>query len=352
MSKKKRLTKAQKRRKKIKVFILEVVILIIVLIALFLFMKISKINRQDIGEVDTNELDQETLDRLNGYTDIALFGLDNRTNGDTNKGRSDVIIIASINNDTDEVKMVSVYRDTYLNQTNDSYNKANAAYGSGGAETAIEMLNKNLDLNIQDYATVDFRAVANCVDAVGGVEIELSDKEANDMTGYIEEVAEMTGKQANYLSAGGVYTLDGVQAVAYSRLRTTAGSDYKRTERQREVIGKIVEKAKGSDLGTLNKLADELLPDISTNLSYKSMLSLVTQVFAYEMGESTGFPFDKTTRDLSCGDTVIPADLETNVVKLHQFLYGVETYMPSATVTEYSDEIKNLTGVTASDADQ
>jgi anionic cell wall polymer biosynthesis LytR-Cps2A-Psr (LCP) family protein len=209
------------------------------------------------------------------------------------------------------------------------------------------MLNKNLDLNITDYVTVDFNAVVECVDLLGGVVIpEVSDEEAVLMYGYMDEINKLTKHSSKYLSSGGTNVLmDGVQACAYARIRYTAGDDYRRTERQRTVLAAMVEKAQKSDIKTINSLINEVFGDIQTSFSNTDLISLATQIFNYSLGETTGFPFEKTSVKLgSKGSVVVPCDLESNVIQLHQFLYDDEDYEPSTTVKNNSAQIINDTG--------
>ena len=177
---KKKLTRSQKRRKKRKtILIIEVIVLLLLLAALFLWLKVGLINWDDLKDLKTNDLDEETQELLDDYTTIALFGVDNRSNGNYDTGNSDSIMICSINNNTKEVKLVSVYRDTCLDVDGDeTFRKCNYAYNHGGPQAAIEMLNRNLDLNIQKYVSVDFYALAEAVDALGGIELDITDEEA------------------------------------------------------------------------------------------------------------------------------------------------------------------------------
>ena len=256
------------------------------------------------------------------------------------------IIIASINNDTKEVKLVSVYRDSYLDVGSGSFQKCNAAYALGGPEQAISMLNVNLDLDIQNYVTVDFNAIVECVDLLGGVEIEITDDEAVLMTGYIKEINKLTKNKAEYLTKGGTYNLNGVQACAYARIRYGGGDDYRRTERQRTVLTAMVKKAQKSDLVTVNKLINQVCGDIQTSFSNTELIALASQVFSYSIGESTGFPFTKATKVMSkkIGDVVVPCDLCTNVVQLHEFMFDDTDYQVSETVSKNSAKIISDTG--------
>lgn len=339
----------KKKQRKIMLVAVEVLVLIILAIALFIVVKLSKIQKDTTFKeenIEVNEgLSEESKEIMESYTTIALFGLDNRSNGNLSSGNSDVIMIASINDKTHEVKLVSVYRDSYLDIGNDTYRKCNAAYANGGPEQAITMLNKNLDLNITDYVTVDFNAVVECVDLLGGVELFITDEEAVLMQGYMDEISKLTKKKSEYLPGGGTYVLDGVQACAYARIRYTAGDDYKRAERQRTVLAAMVDKAQRSDLKTINSLIDEVFGDIKTSFTNTDLIALAAQVFNYSLGETAGFPYEKNTINLgSKGSVVVPCDLASNVTQLHVFLYDDQDYTPTETVKSNSEKIINDTG--------
>ena len=278
---------------------------------------------------------------LKDYTNIALFGLDTRE-GNLERANSDTIIIASINNKTREIKMVSVYRDTYLYIGGDMYRKANAAYANGGPEWAVTMLNTNLDLDITEYVSVDFDALVDLIDAIGGLEITVDEEEYQLVNGYCVETSQVTGKSYEELPGAGTYLMNGVQAVAYTRIRYTAGNYFKRTERQREVIGKILSKAKTLSLDKLYSVAHDIFPKILTSFSESEVLKLGLNVLTCDFTESCGFPFAHKTSASSYNE--IPVTLESNVKELHQYLFGVEDYQPSSTVTERSQYIIAETG--------
>ena len=275
-----------------------------------------------------------------GYTNVALFGIDSRS-GELEKGtRTDCLIVASLNNETKEVKMISVYRDTVLDIEDNYLQKCNAAYAFGGPAQAINMLNKNLDLNIQDYATVDFAAIANAIDMLGGLEIEVKPEEVKPLNKFVRETARVAGKEAHTISSPGLQLLDGVQATTYARIRSTAGGDFTRTERQRLVIEKIVEKAQKSDFATINKIIDEVLPTIKTSFTAAEILHYAKDFMKYDIVDSSGFPFEKTTATISgLGSIVIPVTLTDNVIQLHEYLYDTVDYEPSAAVTSINDAI-------------
>lgn len=348
-SNRKAAMRKKKNQRKIALVVVEILVLLILAVALYVVVKFSKIEKDtsfNAESVEVNEgLSQESQDIMDNYTTVAMFGLDNRSNGNLSKGNSDVIMIASINNDTHEVKLVSVYRDSYLDIGNNTYRKCNSAYAHGGPEQAVSMLNTNLDLNITDYVTVDFNAVVECVDLLGGVEVTVTDEEAVLMYGYMDEINKLTKHKSEYLPGAGTYNMDGVQACAFARIRYTAGDDYKRAERQRTVLAAMVEKAQRSDLKTINKLIDQVFGDIKTSYSNADLIALAAQVFNYKLGETAGFPFEKNTITLgSKGSVVVPCDLISNVTQLHVFLYGDEEYVPTDTVKENSAKITNDTG--------
>lgn len=339
----------KKQKAKIFLVIVELLILIILAVVLYGFSKLNRIERSEsnlMNQVEVNDdIKQEVLEATEGFRTIALFGLDNRSNGKLSSGNSDVIIIVTINNETQEVKMCSVYRDTYLDTGGGKFRKCNAAFAKGGPQAAISMLNKNLDLNISDYVTVDFNAVVECVDLLGGIELTITDEEAHYMIGYVKELNELTGNKSEVPNAGGTYVLDGVQATAYARIRYTAGNDYKRAERQRTVIAKMVEKVQQSDLKTLNSMIDVMFDDIETSFSNKDLLALAAKIFDYELSGSVGFPFVKKEVELgSKGQIVAPDTLEENVKELHKFLYNNEEYVPSSTVRANSMKIESDIG--------
>ena len=351
LKKKKKISKRQKQRRKLLVFGVEVLCLLLLLGILYVWSLWSKISVDPEftdSEAGINEdLGDDTLLKLEGYTNIALFGLDNRTEGTYDQGLSDVIMIASINNETKEVKLLSVYRDTYLNIGKGKYNKANSAYLNGGAKQAVQMLNTNLDLNIKEYACVDWMAVTEAVDALGGVTIDVTEQEIKWINAGVWEMNSKLGTNSSFVEEAGKLRLDGVQATSYARIRKTAGNDFKRSSRQRIVFEAMLPEAKKADISTLLKICNSCFDDISTSLSLDEIIGLVRHVKEYKIAATTGFPFTMTTEKLSgSGDTVIPIDMKSNVSQLHEFLFDEVGYQPSKTVQAIHDAIIQKTGVT------
>ena len=342
MSKKER---AKKQRRRIIIFVVEIIVLLVAVFFLYGVMsgtKSGKVNldEKDIIINDTVKEAQETT--MKGYRNIALFGVDSTTGALTKNTRSDTIMIASINQDTGECKLVSVYRDTYLNLSNDSYNKCNSAYAKGGPEQAISMLNKNLDLNITDFVTVGFAGLTDTIDALGGVYIDVDDAEINHLNNYQLCIAEDLKRSYTPVTSTGYQLLDGLQATGYCRIRYTAGDDFKRAERQREVLSAVADQAKKASLPKLTETANAVFSEVYTSLDLSEIVDMLGNVSTYYISETAGFP-DESMRATgtigSKGSCVIPTNLEENVKWLHQFLFDDSSYEPSATVQRCSEQI-------------
>lgn len=352
------MSKPRKKRRKV-LFILEIIVLLLFIGGLYVYGQISaKLDKIDIQETDLQEQDIVTNDQapqMTGYTTYALFGLDHRSrNEKLNTENSDTIIVASINNDTKAVKLVSVYRDTLLNVKDDTYSKANAAYALGGPAQAVNMLNTNLDLNITDYVSIDFDALVTVVDCLGGLDITLSYAEIVHMNNYCVETAEETGKSYTPVELPepkpedqeaivGTYHLNGVQATSYCRIRYTASLDMGRTERQRRVIQMIVDKAKKAGLSTIFDIMDQVFPMVKTSVSKTEILKLIPAMIGYCIDETTGFPQDYKFATVK-GSVIVPTTLDSNVLKLHQFLYGNTNYTPTQDVLNKSAQIAAIVG--------
>lgn len=288
----------------------------------------NKLSNMDYMEIDESsiEVNSGVDESLKNYRNIALFGVDSRDNSFSNT-RSDCIIIVSINKKTNDVKLTSVYRDTYVNIDGHGLDKITHAYAYGGPKLAMSTLNKNLDLNITEFITVNFETVKTVVDSIGGVRIKVTDAESTQISG---------------LSSGGTYTLDGAQALAYSRIRKI-DSDYQRTERMRTVIEAVFTKVKSLGVSELSDFVDTILPLISTNLSSNEIISMIPSVPFYNIKDSEGWPYDVQgySSDAWYG---VPVTLESNVKELHSKLFGNDNYTPTDTVQEISDDIINETG--------
>jgi len=310
------------------------------------------ISRPEVDEsvIENKNISLKKIQEMEeGYWTIAVFGVDGRSASDlVSKGlNSDVIIIVNISQATGEIRMCSVFRDTYLNiSDSDSYRKINAAYANGGPEQALAALNKNLDLNIKHYVTFNWKAVADGINILGGIDdIDISKAELYYINAFITETVEVTKIGSYQLKSTGPQHLDGVQAVAYGRLRLM-DSDFARTERQKRVIKAAFEKAKQSSFSVLNNIMVVCFPEVATNINFNTVVAMAQDITKYSIGATGGFPWQRSASAIaSVGDVVVPATLESNVRKLHEFLFDDTGYEPSDAVKRYSATISEKTGI-------
>ena len=342
--------KEPKKRKGLKIFgtiVLILVVLLVGIVASILIFVNSKLSQMQQIKLDESDLgvSLQAEESLSGYRNIALFGVDSRDSSLGKGNRSDCIIIASINNKTKEVKLISVYRDTYVNIEGHGLDKITHAYSYGEAPLAIKTLNENFDLNITEFATVNFDAVAEAVNALGGITINVQPEEIEYINNYINETSRVTGLSTQKITSSGKQTLDGVQAVAYARIRYTAGGDYKRTERMRTVVEAMVEKFKTKNISEMNQIIDKVLPEVYTNITSGDIFSLIPSVASFKVTESIGWPYNTKgiTLDRWYG---VPVTLESNVKQLHQEAFEELDYTPSERVKEISNQIIQKTGYT------
>ena len=312
--------------------------------------------------VTTNE---EIGEEIETYRNIALFGIDSRDSAFDDQVHSDSIIIVSINNKTGEVKLASVYRDTMLKMTNrkgeEVYTKANSAFFMGGAENAVSMLNINLDLNITDYAVVNFTGLTKIIDALGGIDVNITPQEKFYINGYLVETREITGLDTPDVAEAGHVHLTRLQATAYCRIRYVTftdedGTDYLydmgRTARQRSVLKKLVAKAKLAGASQVMSIADSILnyntadeKILTTSLSFDEIMDLIPTMLDFELTETMGFPFTCDTPTIDKASVVVANGLSYNVTKLHEYLFGEKNYIPSLQVQNISDYLENYTGI-------
>ena len=302
-----------KKRSKIVLWILGVIISILLLTiggiyayGNHLFNKIEKIeiDKSDVGIKD------EVEEKLSAYSDsvinIALFGIDAEEGG---VGRSDSIIIATIDTTHKKLKLISIMRDSYVAIEGHGNDKLNHAYAFGGPQLAIKTLNENFDLNIDDFVAVNFTTLPKIIDMLGGVTIDITSEEVSHIPG---------------IDAAGTYTLTGEQALAYSRIRYASGGDYVRTDRQRTVLSKVFEKVLSINFTQYPSLLSEILPMVQTNLDYSEILNLGNEVL--KMGVTT-LEQERFPRDGYCEGKMIDKiyyltfDKENTVQQLHDYIF-------------------------------
>ena len=318
--------------------------------------KLEEAKLEIAQEVKQNEV-------MKGYMNVALFGVDisreKKDDSGTTVGllpandlrrsgllkgfRSDTIMIASVNLDNGDIKLVSVYRDTFLN-TGENYSKCNAAYSKGGAEQAVKMLNTNLDMDIENFVTVSYWALVGVIDALGGVDIEVDSKELVHLNNYGKCIGDTMNVKYTSVASPGYQHLNGMQAAAYCRIRYV-GNDFARTARQREVIKAIETEAKKADVNSLLDAFNAIQSDIYTSLQSEEIIKLISHISEYKIVDEGGFPQEDgySVKNMGAkGSCIVPEDLESNVKWLHGFLFGEDDYAVTNTVKEYSKYIKNF----------
>lgn len=321
----------QKKHSGLKAFLVTILVILMIIIVIFgagyyfIHSKLNKINYENIDE-NTIEVTQGIKEKLSGYRNIVLFGIDD---ADGYKGRSDCIIIFSINENTKKVKMTSIYRDTYVEVPGHGYTKINHAYAYGGAALAMSTINRNLDLDITEFVTINFGVVKDIVDAVGGVKISVTSAEVSQIPG---------------VTKAGMQTLNGEQALAYGRIRKI-DTDYKRTERMRTVIDAVFNKVKKMSVTELNNLADKILPEVHTNITKSEITEVMTEVASYSIGNSMGWPYEVTGKTINGVWYGVPKTLKESVEKLHKDLFEETEYEATETVNKISEAITKKTGV-------
>lgn len=338
--------KPKTKSKALKIFLrilLAILIIIVILAGVAAGLVANKLGKINIEEIDKTAIgiSEETKEELSGYRNIALLGIDSRADDYGLGNRSDCIIIASMDQKTKNIKLLSVYRDTYMQVEEHGkqvLDKVTHAYSYGGAQNTLKSLNTNLDLNISEYVTVNFDAVIAAVDAMDGVTIDIDSSELKYINDYIDATSKSSGIKSSNITKTGKQKLDGVQAVAYSRIRYTAGGDYKRTERMRTVIEAMLSKAKTLSVGQLNKLVDTILPRVSTNISATEILGLIPSIASFNITDSLGWPYETKgiTLDRWYG---VPVTLESNVEQLHKEVFGQADYTVNDTIKNISDQI-------------
>ena len=318
------------------IFIALIVILVTVsCVAGYVVSKLDKIDRIKLDEKELSCVD------VDGYINILLLGVDSRDMEDIQGSGADAIMILSIKEETGEVKLMSVYRDTYLKFGNtDTYGKITDANRIGGPAMMIQSLNQAMDMNISKFVVVNFKAVSDLVNAVGGITVDVQEEEIQQLNKYTIQTANNIGQKTYKLvESAGEQTIEGVQAVSYGRIRKGVGDDYKRTERMRIVLTKVFEKLKTMNIGKLDDLLDMMLPQVQTNLSNNDMLGLAMRLANFNIKSGAGWPYNVTGGLLNGISYVFPDNLAENTTKLHQEMFNQQDYVPSDTVENISATI-------------
>lgn len=343
MPEKKRLTqriKEMKTWKKIVALVVIILLLAAVIVGAIVWNYMNRVV-DEMHEPTPEDYDL-SLVGVDGYINILLLGVDSRDMNNIKGTRSDMIMIASINEETNDVTLTSVYRDTYLKLGDTStYDKITHACVYGGPEMTMKTLNQAMDIDLSQYVIVNFKTVADVVDAVGGITVDVQQYEINQLNKYTKQTAKNIGKKDYQLvKEPGVQTLEGVQAVSYGRIRKGTGDDIKRTERMRTVVSLVFQKVKTMPFSDVKKIIDMAVPQVKTNLKMNDILALGVRLPNYNISSGSGWPYKWTTGYIKGVSYVFPGgSLTSNTEELHKEVFGQEDYTPSSTVNTISSEI-------------
>ena len=350
--------KKSKKGKALWILLIIVVILAVIVLGLYQGLIGSKLGKMQFEKLNMSDEElgvSEEETKKSEYRNIAILGIDSRYNSYDDFARTDCIMIASINKKTSDVKIFSIYRDTLVQMELDGktrLDKINHAY-YGGVENTLKTINTNFDLNVSEFVNVDFDAVAEMVDAVGGVEININSEELKYINGYIDGNNKANDSKSKHITKAGTQTLDGNQALAYGRIRYTEGGDFKRTERMRTVLSKVFEKLKGKSVTELYSIVDTVLPKVQTNITQTEIISLVPKIMDANISDTFGFPYNAVSQQLDLKDyyegTVkgadyydIPTKLTEDVEKLHKEVLEDEDYTVPDSIKEIYEKIKTV----------
>ena len=337
-------------KKKIIVGVL-IVLTLVFAVGAYVNNKFQKINYVDIydeqEDLGINEKDPSNNDEINEektIENILILGVDSRLN-EYSSTRSDVIMVLSIDSENEMFKFSSVMRDSYLYIPDKGYfDKVTHAYAFGGGLYALKTINTNLDLDCEEFVTVDFEAVENIIDNVGGVEIDVDSSELPELNRILTELNEYYSDNVELVNETGLISLNGRQAVAYARIRYDNGGDYERTLRQKEVVSSVFEQFKEMSIADINSTVDDVLPLVSMSINKTELLSYLAKVNEYKNYDIDmyGFPQNYSGFNYDSVYYVFPNSLNDEVSKLHEFIYGYENYVPSETVNGFSDRISSI----------
>lgn len=318
------------RHKKLKVTL---IIILVVLLSIsgivygYFYSKTSKMKRTTISrkasDLGITKETEDKLDKFSGITNIALFGLDSRVKNEAS--RSDCIMIITLDGTHNKIKISSIMRDTYVHVDGYGMTKITHAYAYGGPQLAIKTINENFGLNIKDYVKVDFFSLEKIVDSVGGIEVNITSQELKVINGYIKEVSDIEKTPIKNITHTGTQLLNGKQAVAYCRIRYTTGDDFKRTERQRDVLQLIINKIKGRGKSGILDTVNTMLPYVETSMSntgiIKDSLSVVSSKL-YDNVEQERFPVDGYCWAINSKEWYLGTDLKTTSKQMQDYIFN------------------------------
>lgn len=334
-----------KKKKKIKVWQMILIALFVIVIGAGIGAYIYSNHMLD--KIKKVEVDKDELGIVNvdGYVNILIMGVDSRDMKNLKGSRTDAMILVSIEEKTNKVKLTSIYRDTMLKiGDSNKYDKTTHAFAYGGHKSTVKTLNQALDLNIDQFIVINWKSVIDTIDAAGGITLDIEEYEIDEMNACTAENAAVVGNgEYTPITHPGKQTVDGYQAVGYGRMRNGVGDDFKRNDRMRIVIESLLNKLKKSSIGTIDKVLKKALPLIQTNISNSDILGLAARIPKYKIEQSAGFPYFLTGGLIDGVYYIVPDDLDKNVRELHKKLFGKKSYVPSNKVMNISRRIIELT---------
>ncbi|WP_242821835.1 LCP family protein [Clostridium massiliodielmoense] len=289
-------------------------------------------------------------EEVDGISNILLIGNDARNLDE--RSRSDAILILSIDNINKKLKLVSIMRDSYVDIPGYGEQKINHAFAYGGAELLKDTIEKNFNLKLHDYGIINFNGFQELVNSIGGLDVDVSEKERVEMNKFIPEV---NPKDPHLVKKAGIQHLDGQQVLSYSRIRKIGNGDYDRTERQREVISLIIDKLKDTNVLKYPMLASKLFPYVKTNMDITGILNYAYTI--YKVGnykpEQMLIPVPEITSPRVLGDKgwVVLMDVKQNAQIMHDFIFEDKMYISSSldydsfkrAIEQYKSDINNST---------
>lgn len=318
------------RKKKIIISCIAVLILILILSAGLFYgnnllskMKRSKIDESDLG-IKKDVAEKVQTSEIKDIVNIAILGVDEAEN---DVGRSDALMIATLDPVHKKLKITSIMRDTYVDIPENGKDKINHAFAYGGPQLSIKTLNQNFGLNIKDYVKINFEELEGLVDAIGGIDMELSDKEIVEVDHYIERVSRVSNLPIKPLvkSESGKVHLDGFQTLGYCRIRSTDNGDFDRTERHRKIMTEMFNKISNAGTAELASMATKLLPYVETSLSNKEIINLAANVL--NLGtkniEQERFPRDDYSKNSDInGVFYLCYDEDYTEQQIHEYIFN------------------------------
>lgn len=333
------------KKKIINIVLIGFIIVVCAVVVKLLFFTSNKDAEQQEENLKEAMSTEQHPEITQGSETFAIFGVDSRSNQIGKGTRSDSIMVANVNHETKEIKVASIFRDTYVDIDGHGLDKITHAHSYGGPVLAMDTLNHNFDLDIDKYITVNFGNVAEVVDDIGGIELDITSSEVKYINKYIDEINKVDHTNSSHITTAGTQKADGTQAVAYSRIRYTAGGDYKRAERQRTVLFKIFEAAKKQSTAKLLKIVDKMMDQIGTNYSSGEVIEVLSYLTKYNMEETKGFPNKLWGGTIDGTWYAVPVTLESNAGALHRYLFDDKTYESSDKVKEISSQIENAASI-------